>query len=171
MNILKEIKFNLSQLCSVSSFHGVPNFLHSKRFAIKILWLISTLISACTCVYFLSNSIMKYFSYPIVTSINTKYESFTPFPTISVCSFYWNDRSFGKRNLTDIIIDCQYGINLIDCRKNAEQYFERYHDDLFLDCFRFNSGRNSSGQSFPIQESTMGGNEDSLRIKIKTNSR
>jgi hypothetical protein len=87
-----------------------------------------------------------------------------------MCSAYWGDRSFGKRNLTDIIKSCTYGINKLDCRTNAENYFERYYDDLFMDCIRFNTGRNISGHSVEILNSTTGGMDDSLSMTVNTSA-
>jgi len=71
MSRSNDIKAKLTEIFTVSSFHGIPNFLKSQRFVIKSIWLISTLISAGVCIWFTCDSILNYYEYPVITSINT----------------------------------------------------------------------------------------------------
>jgi len=169
MSRSNDIKAKLTEIFTVSSFHGIPNFLKSQRFVIKSIWLISTLISAGVCIWFTCDSILNYYEYPVITSINTQYRSPTPFPTISICSLRWADSDFyrGKQPLKNKILSCSL-FSTVDCRENLENYFESYYDDLLFNCIRFNSGRNAFGHSVSIVNSTTGGYDDGLHMTIDT---
>jgi len=171
MSKLENIIEKITEICSVSTIHGIPNFLKSQRFLIKSIWLISTLISTGVCLWFTCDSILNYYEYPITTSINIKYQSPTPFPTISMCSKYWADPNIynSKTNIKETIISCNL-FWTIDCKKDAENYFVWYYDDLLFNCIRFNSGRNASGHSVPILNSTAGGYDDGLKIEINASA-
>ena len=83
----------------------------------------------CALIWFTYNAILEYLKYPIVTSINTNYESPAEFPTVAICSKYWvDDISFSEKDLKDMLLECKYASE--DCKTNMNNYFERYYDDL-----------------------------------------
>jgi hypothetical protein len=126
---------------------------------------LSVLISTCALIWFTCDTILDYLEYPVVTSINTNYESPTEFPAISICSRYWSD-DFSKNNLKDMLLECKYAGE--ECKTNMYNHFEHYYDDLMLYCFRFNSGKNMSGHSIPIKNALIGGYDEGLWITWKT---
>ncbi len=148
-----------------SSAHGIPNIIKNSNLVTKLIWLLSVLISTCALIWFLCNTILDYFEYPVVTSINTNYESPTEFPTITICSKYWSD-DFSNKNLKDLLLECVYARQ--SCQINMDNHFERYYDDLMSYCFRFNSGRNMSGHSIPIKNALIGGFDEGLWITWQT---
>jgi hypothetical protein len=148
-----------------SSAHGIPNIINNSNLVTKLIWLLSVLISTCALIWFLCNTILDYFEYPVVTSINTNYESPTEFPTITICSKYWSD-DFSNKNLKDLLLECVYARQ--SCQINMDNHFERYYDDLMSYCFRFNSGRNMSGHSIPIKNALIGGFDEGLWITWQT---
>jgi hypothetical protein len=150
---------------SQSTAHGIPNIINNSNLVTKLIWLLSVLISTCALIWFLCNTILDYFEYPVVTSINTNYESPTEFPTITICSKYWSD-DFSKKNLKDMIYECVYASE--DCKTNINNYFESYIDDLMSYCFRFNGGRNMSGHKVSIQTALNSGFDEGLWITWNT---
>ncbi len=81
-----------------SSAHGIPNIINNSNLVTKLIWLLSVLISTCALIWFTCNTILDYLEYPVVSSINTNYESLTEFPTITICSKYWSDDFSNKTN-------------------------------------------------------------------------
>ena len=52
------------------------------------------------------------------------------------------------------------------CFSQPQSYFESYTDPTYNQCFRFNSGKNLTGQSIPLLNSTIAGKDDSFIMQI-----
>ena len=69
-----------------SSCHGYHRIFRVSRLSIRILWIISLIISSIFCVYMSSKSIMDYLNYDVVTKTRVHHELPTQFPTVTVCN-------------------------------------------------------------------------------------
>jgi hypothetical protein len=167
MNKLDKIIKAGKETFSQSTAHGIPNIINNSNLISKLIWLLCVLISMCALIWFTYNAILEYLKYPIVTSINTNYESPAEFPTVAICSKYWvDDISFSEKDLKDMLLECKYASE--DCKTNMNNYFERYYDDLMSYCYRFNSGKNMSGHKVPIQTAFNSGFDEGLWITWNT---
>ena len=72
-----------------------------------------------------------------------------------------NRHLFGK-NLTDVIISCEFLAN----KCNFDEDFELYFDVSYGNCFRFNSGRNMKGEKVNQKQVTNTGLWNSLDLEI-----
>ncbi len=153
---------SLTEIVLSSSIHGIPNILRKKQLAYKLLWIFSTFISTIICVWFLYDTIIvKYLSYSVVTKIETIYEQPTIFPTISICTT--KSDYFRNNDLNKTFKYCWFSYDT-KCFTSPEKYFNGYEDSEFGYCYRFNSGKNMTGHSIPILNSTVGGQDDSLLL-------
>lgn len=148
-----------------STAHGIPNIFRSKRIFHKIMWSIFTLASSGVCAWFIFVGISDYLQYSVVTTIQNVYEQPALFPTVSICSI--NSFLFKNNKLNRLINNCTFNYDQ-SCRKNPENYFEAYEDDDYGTCYRFNNGKNMTGQSVSFYYSTIGGMDDSLNLVINS---
>ncbi len=156
---LKEIKKSIHSIVEISTLHGLQNILKTKYFFIKLMWLTFIFTSSITCSYFVIKSIVEYFNYNTITTIDVINEQQSQFPTISFCIPYLNDNS----KINEIISNVRFDrIQLT----NLSQVFEQYTDKVFGNCFRFNSGKNIYNETLEILNSTTGGKPNDLKINF-----
>ena len=117
-------------------------------------------------VWQITSAINRYFDYEVLTQIKTIYEQPMSFPTISFCPRTPN--AFKNKPLESIILYCLDTLGN-DCRKNFKSYFESFESGSFGTCYRYNSGRNMSGQPTEIITSNSGGLDDNLYIIFPNN--
>lgn len=65
---------------------GVPNLIKTKKIQIKILWLVSLILSSGFCFYLIIQSILDYSKFEVVTKIEILDQIPSSFPTISICN-------------------------------------------------------------------------------------
>lgn len=123
------------------------------------MWFTFIFTSSITCSYFVIKSIVEYFNYNTVTTIDVINEQQSQFPTISFCIPYLNDNS----KINEIISNVRF--DRIDIT-NLSQVFEQYTDNVFGNCFRFNSGKNIYNETLEILNSTTGGKPNDLKINF-----
>jgi hypothetical protein len=78
-----------------------------------------------------------------------------PFPTVSFCPYI--EKALDDKPLGSFIQECWHNLDR-DCQYNPENYFESFRTHRGV-CYRFNSGKNMSGHSIPIHNSTVGGRD------------
>jgi len=143
--------------------YGISKIFQSKRVFLKVFWLICFFLSIISSVYFIKRDIESYFKFEVVTQIRNIYKQPLPFPAVSICPQI--SGNFDSRSIKNVISDCSFNLDT-NCNDYPNQYFEKYNTHLGP-CYRFNSGKNLSGYpGFPILNSTIGGNDDSLIIKL-----
>ncbi len=86
-SLRKMLKEKLHQLISESSFHGFPKILSSDFLIQKLLWTLFTVAMYGYLSFSIYGSVIDYFNYSVVTSINTIYESEAKFPAVKYCGF------------------------------------------------------------------------------------
>ena len=117
------------------------------------MWIIFFAISTSSAVYFTYKNIFDYLEFDVTTRFDVINEDESEFPTVSFCSQQNLDG-----NLESIIMDCLYNSNS-DCRTNKSLYFESFTDEMYGNCFRFNSGLSNK-----LLKSTLAGNAYGLFI-------
>jgi len=150
--ISKKLKEKFLELILDSKCHGLPNIFSSRICLTRILWIFLVSLSITTSAYQIYLSLIDYFNFDYVTNIDLVYEEHVIFPTISMCS---NGKIFSKQ-LNEIIYNCNMNNN--DCAKNPDLYFEKYIDDHYGTCVRFN--KNGSFYS------TLAGIDGGLQIDL-----
>jgi hypothetical protein len=159
MNLLKEIKTNLSKILGESTAYGLPKVFKSKRIFFKLFWLAFILFGNIASIYFIADSIQNYLKYEVIPKTKIIRESQLTFPTITFCS---SDKSLNK----DQINFCSFNKE----KNNCTDYFQMFYDSMNgSGCLQFNSGKNSSNQSIPILKSAAGGLQSGLIISFKIN--
>jgi hypothetical protein len=153
---LLKIKKRSRELLEVSTSHGIPNLVRTRSLFILIMWSSFTIISACVGSYYVLNSITNFFKYEIVTKLEIINEKVVQFPAISICAL-------PSLNTTlDEIIAKSYFDDVL--QSNFSNYFEEYADPLKGKCFRYNTGTNMQNKSYDIQNSTIKGIKNGLRL-------
>ena len=152
----KTLKILLKEWLVNSTFIGLAKLIKSKHIILTVFWVFFNVVSTSICVLFLSETFQNYFSYPVVTNIETAYEQPTEFPTLLICS-----TDFIGKNFADLVTKCKFGTVTLD----PNNYFERV--SLYQGiCYKFNSGINIYNQTTSILKSTIGGYDDSLKLKF-----
>jgi len=139
--------------------------IRKKRIFYKLVWLTFVIISSGLSFYLGLDVTKRYLNYEVITKIESKYEQPMLFPTVSFCPYVYKD--FNNKSLNKIIKKCWFNLDR-SCELNPNNYFERFHS-FRGDCFRFNSGKNMSGQTIPFLYSTIGGKDDSFFLKLEKN--
>ena len=155
----KRIKQKTIELLLVSSAHGIPSILRTRHIFIKIMWLIFTLISFGFTSNLVVKSTLDYLEYNTVSSVNIIQEFKSQFPTITFC----RTPSFLNNSLEDFILRLRY--NFI-YEKNLTNFFQSFYDDVYGQCYRFNSGINLNNEKVNLLNSSKKGLLHGLRIDL-----
>ncbi len=127
------------------------------------MWFICMIASLGGCSYYMLNIVVDYLNYDVLTEIQLIYEQPSTFPAVSICS----RDSYNFTNLDEIIF-CHFNYD-DQCLYNRGNYFEYFTDAHYGLCYRFNSGKNTSGMSVNIKNVTFSGKENGFLIDIKLN--
>ena len=68
------------------TIHAIPNIFRTRHLLIKIIWMISFLISTGLCAYMVYGSINNYLQFNVVTTIRNIREPEMVFPSVSICN-------------------------------------------------------------------------------------
>ena len=179
-NKLKNI---CSECLASSSSHGYSNIPKSKTTFIKILWLICSVLSTGLCCYMVTQNIMNYFKYDVVTKTRLVHQFSATFPTVTICNmnFFTSNYSvefsenLDSNEINPFISAYEYYYQIyseIDDKKYgdslekliADSFFEfiRYNISKFRywlhpihgNCYQFNSGYDSNGNELDLQKVT-----------------
>jgi len=151
------------RLISKSTAYGLANFFQSKRLSHKLLWLIFMLCAVSASIWYITGSISDYLNYEVITVIRTEYDQPTQFPCVSFCNYF--QKYFDNKSLAVLIKKCSFGYDE-NIMSNLGNHFESFYSQDYGQCYRFNSGKNLSGHSIPILNSTIGGIDDAFSLYI-----
>jgi len=155
---VKRIKKRTRELLEVSTTHGLPNIVRAKNLTILIMWIIVTFISTCAGSYFVIDNIIDFLKYNTVTSLETINEQQSQFPTVSICGFTSLNMSIDKLFL-------RVRFDRID-ETNLSKIIEEYNDNVYGQCFRYNSGRNIYNETYDILNATKSGKPNNLKMNF-----
>ena len=83
-----------------SSIHAIPNIIKNQFITIKIVWIISFMVSFGGCAWFMIKSINDYLQNEVVTSFRVNYVNELTFPVIGIC----NQNFFTKKLANDLAV-------------------------------------------------------------------
>jgi len=86
-NNSSQIKEKIREYLKSSTFHGLPNIVRTNSKLFQIIWLIFSIISACTCIFYTFQTISEYLSFNTVTTFKLVSLDQTLFPTVSFCAY------------------------------------------------------------------------------------
>ena len=155
---MKIIKQKTSSLLEVSTAHGLPNIVRAKNVTILIMWSIVTFISTCAGSYFVIDNIIDFSKYNTVTILQAVNEEQSQFPTISICGHPSLNMSIDKLFL-------KVRFDRID-ETNLSRIFEKFNDNVFGKCFRYNSGRNIYNETYDILNASKSGKPNNLKMNF-----
>ena len=78
----KQFSFRIRKLCEASSFHGLSNVARTDRWFVRFIWLVCFLVSLAFCSIEIVNSLLDYFEYNVVITVQTVHETSVNFPLI-----------------------------------------------------------------------------------------
>lgn len=96
LNKKKEILRLISNTFANSSIHAVPNILRNESYLLKLMWIIFLLGSTGYCAYLISQSVMIYLSYNVVSLNRINSKRSIEFPIVKICSLNPFTTSFSK---------------------------------------------------------------------------
>ena len=153
----------ITKMIETSTAYGLPNFIRSKRMFNRIFWLLFIIMSTGVSSYYVYAEIMEYFNYDLITIAKQKYDQPAQFPTVTFCAkngFYQNLSQLMSK---EIRFGYDYSIGT-----EPANHFEPFFNQDYGNCFRFNSGKNMTGHSIPIKNSTIGGRDDSFLLRVNS---
>ena len=66
--------------------HGFPNILRTKFLTIRIIWIISFLLSVSGCLYIITLNLINYFNFDVITKIRIVEKDSVKFPAVTICN-------------------------------------------------------------------------------------
>jgi hypothetical protein len=95
---LAMIKSEFKVWVDPTTIHGLPNIFRTNNIIAKIIWIISTMAATVLCAYILTQSILDYMAFQVVTKIDLVEETSAVVPQITICSahLYVTNSSLGN---------------------------------------------------------------------------
>jgi len=158
---IKRIKKKLKEMIIDSSSHGIPHIFRTKRKLFKIMWTIFFIICISFGIKIIVTNLLSYLEYDVITNIELVYEQPIQFPTISFQFNFGNSKA--NYSLEDNVFKLVYNQQL---KKNIASEFEQLTDKRGKVFYKFNSGKNKTGNSIQMKNQTIVGNAGSMRAEI-----
>ena len=146
---LRRLIRHLVSLIENSTSHGLPNVFKTPRPFFKVMWFLLFIASTSLGIVMLTSSVIDDLSWPVVSHIDFIYERPSVFPTVSfeICN---NDDLTQNFSLEDFTLSCSW--NDKDCDFSD---FEQLYDDVGKQTYyKFNSGKNRTGNPIPLKMQT-----------------
>ena len=84
---LNDIKKQTMTSIESLTIHGIPNFVRSKSYLIKFIWIILTLASTIISIHFVMKTLQEYFEFNVTTEVRMiDSNNEIDFPTITICN-------------------------------------------------------------------------------------
>ncbi len=153
----------IMRMIKSSTVYGVPHLFRSKRICNRIFWMCFIMISLIASTYYVYAELMEYLNYEVVTIAKQKYDQPAQFPTVTFCV-----RNGFYQNLSQLIShEIRFGYDY-SIGTDPANHFESFSNQDYGICYRFNSGKNLTGHSIPIKNSTIGGRDDSFLLRVSS---
>jgi hypothetical protein len=151
----KSLKNILIESASVSTMHGLPNFVRTDRSLIRIIWAICFLAAFGICAYLIIESILDYLKFDVITTVKVIKEPYAEFPALMLCNKNnFNDnlyeqllnesiinrsylKSFNRRNLSNLTKELEtlkIKIFAFISRANATSNFKVPFGQMLMSC-------------------------------------
>jgi len=125
------LKEKLKNWCERTTFHAIPNIASNEQIVLKLMWTLCLLASLGYCCRILTSSVIDYYEYRVLTTIEIVQESSSQFPAITICNL--NQFDFSK--LKDREIYENYESNSSKSNDPKEQ-FNTYRDSFLTNLSR-----------------------------------
>jgi hypothetical protein len=155
---ISKLKRNITDILSHSSAHGLNRIFNTKRTLFKIMWLYFFVCSASCGIYMVTNSIMEYFKYEVVTQVKVVHEAPTQFPTVTFYNLKNHQEHF---KLQDILLQCTFNSKNCD-----DSDFETKTDIAGNVYYQFNNGYNKNHEKVDIKNVMQSGKSYGLQIEL-----
>ena len=135
-----------------TSTHGIPSIARSHSIHNRLFWIVSTLIFTGVMLFFVTKSIMTYFTYPTQTSVTVVIERSQPFPAVSVCNYspVRFDQFIGP------FLNFTNSRNLTNTTDNSTITFQQANRIRDFFQFLFNQGESVANYLFPLSTILLG---------------
>lgn len=151
-NLKEKLLAKFVQFSTTTTSHGIPRIVESSKFYQKSIWLVCWLISIGLCSFMVSQSIMEYLKYDVVTKIRIVTQDKIVFPQVSICNLNPILTQQGEQYLRKYGSESYYGFYIINdpaFNSTLRQSFAYTLDDALLYCqFRFKDCDPSSFVSY-----------------------
>ena len=176
--LLKEVLYN-------SLAQAIFRIFTTSHLILKIFLFTFVFVSTSYSSYLVIETIMSYLSFGVTTTSRTIHETPTLFPKVTFCNFNmfqseyaWNLTSMGLDvgNLSDgekKMLGHDLNDILFDCKFNNEQCYSTDFiwswDNVYGNCFTFNTGFDLNGNKVALKESTLSGPYYGLKLVLYVN--
>ena len=177
--LLKEVLYN-------SLAQTIIRIIQTPYLFLKVFLTIFVLTTTGLASYLVIHSIVDYLTYGVSTTSRTIFENPTLFPKVTICNlnsyttefaynltrqgvYYGNDLSNEDKSklghyLEDILIECKF--NGFQC---TPKNFTWSFDEVYGNCYTFNSGFDSNGNRVDLKQSKISGPRSGLQLKVYVN--
>jgi len=136
----------------------------------RILRVLGILALSGASFYYVSISIIGFLNYDVVTTIKTRIDQPTEFPTVTFCSPSLQTIDALWKSIDSTAGKSRFGYDsILERKKYVYENFESFKRQDSGICFRFNGGKNSSNHSIPFKNSTIAGIDNGLTLIFTKN--
>ncbi|CAF0715638.1 unnamed protein product [Brachionus calyciflorus] len=97
-----------------STSHGIPSIIRSDKLAIRLMWIIFTIISTGLCGFMIVQSILNYFSFETTSKIQVITETNAIFPTVTICNTNYFTTKYSAEFINNLSLEIPLGSNYFD---------------------------------------------------------
>jgi hypothetical protein len=192
INRQAQIKILLKEVLYNSTAQAVLKIFFTRSKLIKFIWIICLALTLSTCAPLLIRNFMSYFSYEVITTSRTIFETPTLFPKVTICNrnLFTTKYAFellSSSNYTDVVykmynnyfnesernkLTHEFGDILLACNFNGQICTHAdFVPEFFKDsnCMSFNTGRNATNQNVPRRQSFRAGSSYGLKLTLYVN--
>ncbi len=172
IQIRKEIK-------AFFSLNGYSVILATNSVFKKTIWLIFMIMLVHLCAFYIDTSFKEYKNYDVVIQIKNRENETLTFPAITLCLVNFNysidlnrtpilTEHFATNFLEDIFLSCHFEDR--ECSVTDFEFFMLYYQhetiESYLNCYKFNGGKNSTNLKTDILQSTKFGAFSGLIMEL-----
>jgi hypothetical protein len=164
---------------------GMTKILYNPHILIKLFWFVALALSLAMSVYFTVKLFLDFYSYDVKTNVRVIFETPTLFPQVNICNqnpittkngyeaslnvtfsndlgiFSVSEKTQLSHSFNDILLSCNF--NNLPC---TVADFVWYFDRNWGNCYAFNSGFNSTGNSVDLLSSIRAGGNYGLQMTL-----
>ncbi|CAF0936619.1 unnamed protein product [Brachionus calyciflorus] len=101
----KNISSVIKEILLSSTSHGIPNIIRSDKLGLRLIWIISTIISTGLCSYMIVQGFINYFSFETTSKIQVYTETSSIFPAITICNLNYFTTEYSVEFIRNLSLD------------------------------------------------------------------
>ena len=133
MTLYLKLKNRALELLADTSFHGPSKILAAKNLVHKLIWFVLVLVACCYCFLSVTNLVLEFISFPVVTNTDLVFGSRPEFPAVAICQHDKGslNATFNSQEIeyTDSFreVNVSYGPHTVSCSEfNSGNFFKEY---------------------------------------------